>query len=365
MRTAGGRGYLEGERSSRHQRASRRRGLSEAGHGPRAGRSFALVRAIGGVGLHLPSIKGDYFVEEAEGAGVGDVGEALFVAGSCGGGFLRVAEDFVGYGEECLEFGIEFGSGDFGDGEAAREDVEGGGLRGGEGSVGPVGFEGIEEPRDECINLIVGPAGVFCEADDADGVGLYVVGDGADLGGGGYDYVAVLGTPAGDEGAFEAGEGAADDFDFVAVEEVDVGGVVVGEPVGVGAGYDAEGLDVGIGDGDIASGARGTNELRAGKLFFGGGGGDVASGARGTNELRDDGRFFGGGRGSDGLRADGRFFGGRSGTDGLRDGGGACGGDSFCGGEGIGMAEHEGEAAAGGGEAFDVFERTGDEDVVE
>ena len=29
------------------------------------------------------------------------------------------------------------------------------------------------------------------------------------------------------------------------------------------------------------------------------------------------------------------------------------------------MAEHEGEAAAGGGEAFDVFERTGDEDVVE
>ena len=237
-------------------------------------------------------------MEEAEGAGVGDVGEALFVAGSCSGGFLRVAEDFVGYGEECLEFGIELGSGDFGDGEAAREDVEGGGLRWGEGSVSPVGFEGIEEPGDECVDLVVGPAGVFCEADDADGVGLYVVGDGADLGGGGYDYVAVLGASAGDEGAFEAGEGAADDFDFIAVEEVDVGGVVVGEPVGVGAGYDAEGLDVGIGDGDIASGARGTNELRA------------------------DGRFFGGGRGSDGLR----------------DGGGGCGGDSFCGGEGIGMA---------------------------
>ena len=65
------------------------------------------------------------------------------------------------------------------------------------------------------------------------------------------------------------------------------------------------------------------------------------------------------------LRAGGRVFGGGRGSDGLRDGGGGCGGDSFCGGEGIGMAEHEGEAAAGGGEAFDVFERTGDEDVVE
>ncbi len=64
--------------------------------------------------------------------------------------------------------------------------------------------------------------------------------------------MAVGGAPAGYEGASQSGEVATHYLYFVALDEVDVGGVVVGESVGVEAGDDAEAVEVGVGDGDVA-----------------------------------------------------------------------------------------------------------------
>lgn len=174
--------------------------------------------------------------EEFAGAGVGDVGETLFVAGAgfFGGGF--VAEDTVGCGEECLKFGIELCTGNLCGAEPTGEDVEGCGLSGRQGAVRSISFESFKKAWDECVDLVVGASAVFCEAEDSNGVCFDVVGYGAELLVGLDYYMTILCAFTCDESAFQTGELSADHFNFVAFQELYVGGMVVRKSVGVGTG---------------------------------------------------------------------------------------------------------------------------------
>lgn len=124
-------------------------------------------------------------------------------------------------------------------------------MGGGEAVVGTVGGKCVEQARYEGVDLVVGAAGVFGEADDAYVLGLYVVGYGTYLLIGLHDDMTVAGATAGDENTPQTGEIAADHLHFVAAQQFYVGRGVVGEAVGVVACDYAEAVHVGVAYGEV------------------------------------------------------------------------------------------------------------------
>ena len=194
----------------------------------------------------------EYQGDEGGGPCVGDGVLQLFILRGGKAGLLDVTEDITGAIEKGLEFGVEFAVVEFHRSQAAAEYRESGGDVGREFALLLIILQGRQEMGDDGVNLVVGAGRLAGELEDAHVRGLYVKGDRTDI----VTYMEydVAGTASGFRHvcADQSGEVAMNDFDDVAVLEVDILEREVRQAVLVGAGDILEVTHVPVGDHGVA-----------------------------------------------------------------------------------------------------------------